>query len=508
MRIKLRNLGWLLTGGVLLAAIACGSSSPAATGSVSTPIPTLDIPATVSAKGPAVPVRIPTATPVSPEVQQIAQQFNTGYDAINQEWDQLHQDFDAWRQGLITCDPSAVQASLVRFSGSIAGTTETARSLSRHSSVRGLADQLILAAEQEEEALRLLRDTWKPDLGEEEPEPEATSNGFDSDSDDSDSSEQDESSVFEGVAVARSAASAIQKRVADQLSDLQQQTTLAAKNKVDDFDAAVQSASSDWDRFHRNYDSFRTVQGGLTSEEAADRLGGLVNEFTDVVLAIRDLPSTPSTDRAALLLANAVEDEDLALRLLRGAIPHGEEGNGEALATGEPTLFDLFDVEVVDANAARRQAGLELASALESVSSDSRNAIEAFVTQYTALNEEWAAFHGDYDGWRSTEGGCNRTKAVQALGGFAIRASELSGDVRDLPRATFLRPLGELMVEAAEREEGAFKELRTSWRPFDPQVFQTLDRQRNTSGKLKRQVALGIQELLESYGIASSASGS
>ena len=506
MRIKLRNLGWLLTGGVLLAAIACGSSSPAATGSVSTPIPTLDIPATVSAKGPAVPVRIPTATPVSPEVQQIAQQFNTGYDAINQEWDQLHQDFDAWRQGLITCDPSAVQASLVRFSGSIAGTTETARSLSRHSSVRGLADQLILAAEQEEEALRLLRDTWKPDLGEEEPEPEATSNG--SDSDDSDASEQDESSVFEGVAVARSAASAIQKRVADQLSDLQQQTTLAAKNKVDDFDAAVQSASSDWDRFHRNYDSFRTVQGGLTPEEAADRLGDLVNEFTDVVLAIRDLPSTPSTDRAALLLANAVEDEDLALRMLRGAIPNGEEGNGEAPATGEPTLFDLFDVEVVDANAARRQAGLELASALESVSSDSRNAIEAFVTQYTALNEEWAAFHGDYDGWRSTEGGCNRTKAVQALGGFAIRASELSGDVRDLPRATFLRPLGELMVEAAEREEGALKELRTSWRPFDPQVFQTLDRQRNTSGKLKRQVALGIQELLESYGIASSASSS
>ena len=507
MRIKLRNLGWLLTGGVLLAAIACGSSSPAATGSVSTPIPTLDIPATVSAKGPAVPVRIPTATPVSPEVQQIAQQFNTGYDAINQEWDQLHQDFDAWRQGLITCDPSAVQASLVRFSGSISGTTETARSLSRHSSVRGLADQLILAAEQEEEALRLLRDTWKPDLGEEEPEPEATSNGFDSDSDDSDASEQDESSVFEGVAVARSAASAIQKRVADQLSDLQQQTTPTAKNKVDDFDAAVQSASSDWDRFHRNYDSFRTVQGGLTSEEAADRLGDLVNEFTDVVLAIRDLPSTPSTDRAALLLANAVEDEDLALRLLRGAIPNGEEGNGEAPATGEPTLFDFFDVEVVDANAARRQAWLELASALESVSSDSRNAIEAFVTQYTALNEEWDAFHGDYDGWRSTEGGCNRTKAVQALGEFAIRASEISGDVRDLPRATFLRPLGELMVEAAEREEGALKELRTSWRPFDPQVFQTLDRQRNTSGKLKRQVALGIQELLESYGIASSASG-
>jgi hypothetical protein len=443
---------------------------------------------------------------------QIAQEFNTGYIQVNREWDELHQDFDTWRQGLITCDPSSVRSSLAQFSGSFAETTETARSLSRHAAVRDLSDQLIRAAEQEGEALRLLRDTWKPDLDEED-EPVVGSNGVGSNSDGSDAGGSEEQSVFEAVAAARSSASALQKSVADRLSDLQKMTTPASKSEVDDFAAEVQSASDDWDRFHRNYDSYRTIQGGLTSDEAAELLGDLVNEFRAVVVAVRDLPSTSSTDTVASLLANAVEEEDLALRLLRGALPASDDnssesnGNGGNSEAGDPALFDFFDAQVVAANSARRRARQELASARESVSTENRNAVEAFASQYATLIQEWDTFHSGYDRWRSTEGGCDRTKAVKALGEFTIRSAELSGNVRDLPRATFLRPLGELMVEAVEREEGALKELRTSWRPFDPQVFQSLDRQRNTSGKLRRQVALGIQELLESYGIDTAGSG-
>ena len=513
MRIKLRSFGWLVTVGILLLAIACGTTAPMAKPSLGTPTQTPNIPATEAARGPAGPDRIPTATPVPPRVSQTAQNFASGYLAINQEWDELHRDFDEWRQGLITCDPSSVQANLVRFSGTFTGTTETARSLSRHSAVRGLSDQLIEAAEQEEEALRRLRDNWKPDL---EGEPVNSSEGIESGSVDSDSGSAGNQNlpVFEGVAVARSAASAIQKSVADQLRDLQERTTLVSQDKVNEFSAAVQSAGTSWDRFHRNYDSFRTDQNRLTPGEAEGTLGSLVDEFRTVVLAVRDLPTTSSTDSVATLLADAVEQEDLALRLLRGALPKSEEnpsesngdGDGPGDETvpvgGDPTLFDSFDVQIVEANSARREAQRELASAVKSISEESRIAVESFASQYEALIEERDAFHRDYDGWRSTEGGCDRTKTVEALGGFSLRSAELSDLARALPRATFLRPLGELMVEAAEREEGAMGELRTSWRPFDPQVFQALDRQRNTSGKLRRQVALGIQELLESYGIS------
>ena len=514
MRIKLRSFGWLITGSILLLAIGCGSAAPAASPSLGNPTQTPNIPAPEAAKGPAAPVRIPPATPVPPQVSQTAQEFDSGYRAINQEWDELHRDFDNWRQSLITCDPSSVQSTLVRFSGSFAGTTETARSLSRHSAVRDLSDQLIKAAEEEEQALRRLRDNWKPDSDEAEPVNGSGASGSGSDDSDSGQAGNQDQPVFEGVAIARSSASAIQKSVADQLTDLQEKTGPASESKVGEFSDAVKSASASWDRFHRDYDSFRTAQSGLTPGQAERALGDLVDDFRAVVLAVRDLPSTSATDSAASLLAEAVEEEDLALRLLRGALPkpmenstdsseNGDESADEiVLVPGDPPLFDLFDVQIVEANSARRQARKELASATESVSADSGAAVEAFASQYADLNQEWDAFHKDYDRWRSTEGGCDRTKAVEALGGFTLRSAELSGSVRDLPRATFLRPLGELMVEAAEREEGALRELRTSWRPFDPQAFQTLDRQRNTSGKLRRQVALGIAELLESYGIA------
>ncbi|HIM48200.1 MAG TPA: hypothetical protein EYM32_04925 [Dehalococcoidia bacterium] len=525
MRIKLRSFGWLITGSILLLAIGCGSAAPAPSLSLENPTQTPNIPATEAAKGPAAPVRIPTATPVPSQVSQTAQDFASGYLVINQEWDELHRDFDKWRQGLITCDSSSVQANLVRFSGNFAGTTETARSLSRHSAVRDLSDQLIKAAEGEEEALRRLRDNWKPDSDEAEVVNGSGASGAGSEDSGSGQTENQNQSVFEGAAVARSFASAIQKSVADQLSDLQEKTSPASESKVGEFSDAVKSASASWDRFHRDYDSFRTAQSGLTPEQAERALGGLVDDFRAVVLAVRDLPSTSATDSVASLLAEAVEEEDLALRLLRGALPKSVENSTESSGNddesagdpapdpgdpapdpapdpGDPALFDLFYVQVVEANSARRQARKELASATESVSADRRAAVGAFASQYADLNQEWDAFHRDYDRWRSTEGGCDRTKAVEALGGFTLRSSELSGSVRDLPRATFLRPLGELMVEAAEREEGALRELRTSWRPFDPQAFHTLDRQRNTSGKLRRQVALGIAELLESYGIA------
>ncbi len=173
----------------------------------------------------------------------------------------------------------------------------------------------------------------------------------------------------------------------------------------------------------------------------------------------------------------------------------------------DPSLFDAFDAQLVESNGARRQALQELAAVLKDVSEDNRAAVEGFDSQYNALLQQWNSFHSDYNEWRSTEGGCNRTSAVNALGRFTLQFADLSSSVRELPRATFLRPLGELLVEAAEREERALRELRTNWHPFDAQVYQSLDQQRNTAGKLRRQVALGIQELLERYDISLPPSG-
>ena len=128
--------------------------------------------------------------------------------------------------------------------------------------------------------------------------------------------------------------------------------------------------------------------------------------------------------------------------------------------------------------------------------------MEEFTKQYNLLLRAWNQFHNGYDVWRQSEGGCDRPKAIERLGSFTISFGELATAVRDLPRATLLRPLGELLVEAAEREEQSLRDLRNTWRPFDSEVYVALDRERNTAGKLRRQVVAGVQDLLSQYEIS------
>ena len=185
------------------------------------------------------------------------------------------------------------------------------------------------------------------------------------------------------------------------------------------------------------------------------------------------------------------------------------EGNGPpevevSIQAGDPGLFDAFDEQLGLTNQARREAGLALAGAVSAASADSRAAVTSFTIGHDGLVRSWDGFHGDYDSWMATEGGCDRAEVTAAIGGFALRMGEIAASARQLPKAAPLRPLGELTVEAAQREEEALRELRGGWSPFDASVYQGLDREITASGKMRRQVSLGILELLDRYGISGS----
>ena len=62
--------------------------------------------------------------------------------------------------------------------------------------------------------------------------------------------------------------------------------------------------------------------------------------------------------------------------------------------------------------------------------------------------------------------------------------------------------MGELFVEAAEREDEALRDLRNKWRPFDSEVYHRLDQERNEARRLRRQVTAGVQDLLPRYAIS------
>ncbi len=576
MKINVRGLMGLLATGLMLAVIACAAPQPAApaqsapTQGDATPIPTTKLPPAEA--------RMPTPTPVPAEVKKTTTDFAADYAELSKSWDDLHGDFDDWRQGLTACEASSLQIAVHGFAGRSAGITAGARSLPRDPMVRELSDSLIEAAEIEEEALRALAENRQVNDG---AAGASSIDGAPAASDERASDEPDggengnnppsggAGSVYEGVALARSQASAIQKMVSDSLDDLQTRTSPDAQEEVSEFSAAVSELNEAWDQFHRNYDSFRSAEPNYNAAQRTRGINLLVNEFRGVAQSARDLPSAAGTDDVADMLAEAAESEDLLLRNLRGDLgqpgefagnrlraPSNEddsseiptptpsaEGNGnlpptkpepvyessEGEASGfgsggstdgrtfdagagseeeeepsaaDPAVFYTFDAQLVEANTTRRKAGQLLTKIEEDVSDDGREQISGFAAQYKRLMARVDDLRDDYDDWRSAEGGCDRATVIEALGGYTSRFSDLTAEVRGLPRAAFLRPMGELLVEAADREHGSVRDLRNTWEPFDAGVYDDVDRQRDTSDKLRRQVSSGIDELAARYGLS------
>ena len=488
----------LLAGALLIS--ACGSSDAPPTPAV-TPTPGPDIEATVVAEVQArlgsAAIGTPTAVPLAPAARSGIVTFAASHRQIIDDWDAFHSDFDAWRDGLIACDASSAQVTLRRAAATIDSIASTARSLPRSSSVRELADKIIVAAESEAEALRQLRDGWQPN----------------------------DPTIYESVATVRSVAQALRREAQDALSDLQELTAASSRASVQTYSVAFRDLGSGWDNFRRDYDSFRTKEPGLTSSQIVAELGELIDDFRLIVVAVRELPADEATREVTLALAQAAEAEDLALRRLRGTFqrstgapgdasqeptPIPEEAptsdgasasDGTGFAQRDPALLGAFDVQLAVGNALRRQAVQMMEDLLEDTSSESQVSVDEFAQQYDLLLAQWDRFHAGYDKWRGTEGGCDQSAAVTTLGQFTSELAAITRNTRGLPGGTMLGPLRELMVEAAELEEEGLRTLRNAWRPFDVDVYKAFDGRRNSSARLLRQVVVGLDALLARHDI-------
>lgn len=473
MRVKSSLIAAVTTTVVLVLLVACSEAA--------TPAPT-----------PTPPSQPPTPTPVSPEARQTAVEFAHDYRNISQEWDQFHTDFSQWRAGLVACDRSAAEVSLRDFASEFNDVLGQARNLPRSSATRSLSDQLIKAGEDEGEALRQLRDKWQPG----------------------------NTSLFDDLETQRSAAAAAQQEVLDKLSDLRESTDPTAVDDAKKFSQAFEQISDDWQQFHDSYSSLHDQQGDLSASEMSSRLSDLVGEFGDIVSAIGDLPSSDATDSMSENLTEAADAEDEALKAVRDNFQsQAEASDGEESSDGESgtssnggsgtssssddafaTLNDL----VTKSDDVRDQVQKDLKAILEDTSAQKITDIDNFRQQYDVLAQRWNKFHQNYDEWRRTDGGCNRTEVIDRLGQFSLQFERISQKVSDLPRASFVRPMADTLEDAANREGEALRVLRNTWRPFATDAYRALDQERNNADRLRRQAEVGIQEMLDRFGIPAS----
>ena len=499
---RLFLLGGLLS---LVAIGACSTGEPAPTSVPDVPVYGSKVSTTASLPVAAVqePPLSVTITPVpllSITAVESVLIFAKAYDQISVEWDAFHEDLDIWRQGLNACDASAVRAALGRLAGLAADLTKDAGDLPRSPQVRAMADTLIAAAVGQETAFGDLRDSWHPDA----------------------------EAIFDTAEAERSHAASARNEAQDTLLDLLQKTSPLSRNRVLGFSAALAAINVDWDQLHTEYNELRAREAELASSELVSELSNLVESFTAIAVQIRDLTYASTTAAISNIFSEAADDEELALRNLRNAFqklesnevnglqssagedelppPTGPDGGtgqeqGVSFVTNESDRFQLFGAQLVESNAARRHAREALADVIREVSPDTRAQIDEFEVEYQSLNAAWSSFDEEYLVWRRTEGGCDPTAAIAALGEFNTDFSALARRVRALPSVPPLLSLGEIFVEAADREERALRELRNGWRPFDAGVYNELETQRSAVAKLRRQVAAGLANILDQYQI-------
>ena len=222
-----------------------------------------------------------------------------------------------------------------------------------------------------------------------------------------------------------------------------------------------------------------------------------------------------ATSSIAATLGQTVQDEELELRKLRSSLlasftlttsttptTRTRTGTPSPADSSSPAAFDAFELRVVESDSKLHQAIRDLAEIQEGLSPAGQTLVNDFSAQHDSLLQAWNKFHREYDEWLRTEGGCDRAKTVETLAQFNIRFAELTNKVRSLSRASFLRPIGELLVDAAEREERSLRSLRNNWHPFDVEVYKNLDQERLAVARLQRQASVGLQDLLEQYGIS------
>ena len=431
----------------------------------------------------------PTALPA--EALAAVDEFASQGAMLDEEWGQIREEFDEWGAGLTACLPSSMHQALNGFAIEFNGVTERARNLTRNQTTGELADIVIAAAEEEEAAYRQLRDRWQPN----------------------------NVALFEAVETQRTAAAQAHSQAEDRAIELKGTFEDSPDAEtVDEFSLAFDKVKADWQDLHDEYTDLREDAESIEVQEVLDGLDEIIKKLNTVIDTLDALPHLAGTENAVDELLSAAKAERKELRTAakpkttkpatpatasKASAEDGENGDSEKSAAKEEEVeetlelpdFTKADASVEESETALKQAARTLRSIADVDVEESLGELATFNSEHRRLRSAWDDFHDDYNAWRENEGGCDRADVISELDQFSLRMSSLASDVRALPQTGFLLPMYTLVVDAAEREDTAMRTLRYTWEPFTVDAFKGLHEQRIVTDGLRRETAIGLEEL-------------
>lgn len=278
-----------------------------------------------------------------------------------------------------------------------------------------------------------------------------------------------------------------------------------------DFTQAQRSLDQNWESFRKSYMDWR--QRAAQSEGLVYKnLNDFLASFVAVKRDIYQLQAPRGAGDVVERLVQAAEREDAALKELRD--------NWK----GDEAPFQKYEKERQEVNKLRRQATSKLQELMAPSPARARTpdteepatppatarrtrtvdpqALQQLERSLQAVNRKWNDFHASYDGWRSRDYSSEREAGYSQLSAFASDFRGLLSKISSLPAPAPLRPVAELLVQAAEKEEGALRDLKDNWKPFDSRYYQAYEREWENIDRLRRQARASLTDLLLKYGIS------
>ena len=441
---------------------------------------------------------------------------------VDDTWLRTRADFDRWSAGLIACQPAAMYEALDEFAAGSRTVTEHARGITRTQATGVLADILIVAAEEEEEAFRRLHDYWQPN----------------------------NVVLFEEVEKQRTQAARAQREAEDRAIELREALGESPDPEATEvFSQALELIKSDWLGVHDEYAALRKAADTQGAIDISSGLGQLAERMVSIVDALGELPELAGTAGMVSELLRAARAEQEIFRSLGEQLESEErlrvadEIDSDVTASSQgppdfsapddsadgadpgvtasnqgPPNFPAVDggvdeivrstvtsspappdLSVVDDSIQESEIALEQASRVLQSFGDADVAatlsdLQTFTGEYVELRSAWDGFHDRYNDWRKSEGGCDRVEVVRTLDVFAHRIGNIKREVRNLPLPADWLPIHALLIEAITVEENSIRTLHYTWQPFTVNPFNAVHRERIEVDRLRRAADIAMQE--------------
>ena len=244
----------------------------------------------------------------------------------------------------------------------------------------------------------------------------------------------------------------------------------AAIEATGDFAAGKVGVDQDWERFHEEFDTWRSGLISCDASSVSVRLQQFAGDFAGITEDARNLPRTSAVRSTADRLILAAEGEEEALRGLRdiwilGSVA-GLEGAGFDFAQLDNlAAFELVDLARSQASVLQKEVADELSDRLARASS--QGDAETFNEDSQQIGLVWDQFHKDYDSFRAQEGTLTSVETVNQLGELVDQFRNVVASVRQLPTFESTRRAAQILADAAQEEETALRNLRDTFQRFD-----------------------------------------